>query len=130
MGLTVVWFVLVALFWTGFFVLEGFDFGVGMLHRAWAAPTRSVSWRRQLDRAAVGRQRGLAHRRAAPPCSPPSPGWYATLFSALYLAARPAARRAHRPRRLVRVPGQAGVRHGGGAPGACSRPSAASSPRS
>ena len=26
------WFVIVAVFWTGFFVLEGFDFGVGMLH--------------------------------------------------------------------------------------------------
>jgi len=32
MGLAVFWFVLVALLWTGFFVLEGFDFGVGMLH--------------------------------------------------------------------------------------------------
>ena len=27
------WFIVVAVFWTGFFVLEGFDFGVGMLHR-------------------------------------------------------------------------------------------------
>ena len=27
------WFVVIAVFWTGFFVLEGFDFGVGMLHR-------------------------------------------------------------------------------------------------
>ena len=26
------WFVIVAVFWVGFFVLEGFDFGVGMLH--------------------------------------------------------------------------------------------------
>ena len=26
------WFVIVAIFWVGFFVLEGFDFGVGMLH--------------------------------------------------------------------------------------------------
>ena len=34
MSLDVVWFVIVAVFWTGFFVLEGFDFGVGMLHKA------------------------------------------------------------------------------------------------
>ena len=28
------WFVLIAILWTGYFVLEGFDFGVGMLLRA------------------------------------------------------------------------------------------------
>ena len=27
-----IWFVIIAVFWVGFFVLEGFDFGVGMLH--------------------------------------------------------------------------------------------------
>ena len=32
MGLQIVWFVIIAIFWTGFFVLEGFDFGVGALH--------------------------------------------------------------------------------------------------
>ncbi len=26
------WFIVAAIFWVGFFVLEGFDFGVGMLH--------------------------------------------------------------------------------------------------
>ncbi len=26
------WFVIAAIFWVGFFVLDGFDFGVGMLH--------------------------------------------------------------------------------------------------
>ena len=26
------WFIAIALLWTGFLVLEGFDFGVGMLH--------------------------------------------------------------------------------------------------
>src|SRR3954471_5694936 len=31
MALTDVWFLLIALLWTGYFVLEGFDFGVGML---------------------------------------------------------------------------------------------------
>ena len=28
------WFIIIAVLWTGFFVLEGFDFGVGMLHGA------------------------------------------------------------------------------------------------
>ena len=32
MGLQVVWFVIIAFFWTGFFILEGFDLGVGSLH--------------------------------------------------------------------------------------------------
>ena len=33
MGLPELWFVIVAVLWTGFFFLEGFDFGVGMLAR-------------------------------------------------------------------------------------------------
>ncbi|HEX6931014.1 MAG TPA: cytochrome d ubiquinol oxidase subunit II, partial [Streptosporangiaceae bacterium] len=32
MTLVSFWFLLIAIVWTGFFVLEGFDFGVGMLH--------------------------------------------------------------------------------------------------
>lgn len=32
MDLPTVWFILIAVLWTGFFVLEGFDFGVGALH--------------------------------------------------------------------------------------------------
>src|SRR5262249_56957708 len=31
MTLQTVWFIVVAFFWSGYFVLEGFDFGVGML---------------------------------------------------------------------------------------------------
>src|SRR3954452_18895641 len=31
MELTTVWFVLIAVLWIGYFTLEGFDFGVGML---------------------------------------------------------------------------------------------------
>lgn len=30
MGLQEVWFILIAVLFTGYFVLEGFDFGVGM----------------------------------------------------------------------------------------------------
>ena len=32
MHLNNLWFFIIAVFWVGFFVLEGFDFGVGMLH--------------------------------------------------------------------------------------------------
>jgi hypothetical protein len=31
MGLPELWFVIIAVLWTGFFFLEGFDFGVGMM---------------------------------------------------------------------------------------------------
>ena len=31
MSLPEVWFLLIAIFWGGYFLLEGFDFGVGML---------------------------------------------------------------------------------------------------
>ena len=32
MRLVPFWFIVIAVLWTGFFILEGFDFGVGMLH--------------------------------------------------------------------------------------------------
>jgi len=85
MALHTIWFVIVAIFWVGFFVLEGFDFGVGALHTI------------------VGRDE--AQRRAALATIGPwwdgnevwlivagasmfaaFPAWYATMFSALYLA--------------------------------------------
>ena len=37
MDLTTVWFCLIAVLWIGYFVLEGFDFGVGILLPALAA---------------------------------------------------------------------------------------------
>ncbi|MCV7316733.1 cytochrome d ubiquinol oxidase subunit II [Mycolicibacillus parakoreensis] len=92
MGLQEVWFVVVAALFLGFFLLEGFDFGVGMLMapfgRAAGGPTETAE----------------AHRRAALNTIGPVwdgnevwlitaggamfaafPGWYATLFSGLYL---------------------------------------------
>ena len=33
MDLVTLWFIVIAVLWTGFFVLEGFDFGVGILSR-------------------------------------------------------------------------------------------------
>ena len=41
MSLETVWFILIAVLWSGYFVLEGFDFGVGCccLYWAGASPT-------------------------------------------------------------------------------------------
>ncbi len=84
MTLPTVWFVVVAFFWTGFFVLEGFDFGVGALHR--------VVGRTDLERRVAintigpvwdGNEVWLVVAGAAMFAAFPS--WYATFFSALYL---------------------------------------------
>ena len=85
MQLHTIWFVIVAIFWTGFFVLEGFDFGVGALHmfmgpsetdRRVAINTIGPWW----DGNEVWLIVAGASMFAA------FPGWYATMFSALYLA--------------------------------------------
>ena len=85
MTLSIVWFVVVAFFWTGFFVLEGFDFGVGALHtivgrtdleRRVAINTIGPVWDGNEVWLIVA---GAAMFAAFPP-------WYATCFSALYLA--------------------------------------------
>jgi cytochrome bd ubiquinol oxidase subunit II len=85
MQLHTIWFVIVSIFWTGFFVLEGFDFGVGMLHtivgrtdaeRKHALSTIGPWW----DGNEVWLIVAGAGMFAA------FPGWYATMFSALYLA--------------------------------------------
>jgi cytochrome bd ubiquinol oxidase subunit II len=79
------WFVLIAILWTGFFVLEGFDMGVGMLH--------AVIGRDEAGRRAVintigplwdGNEVWLIVAGAA--IFAAFPGWYATWFSGLYLA--------------------------------------------
>jgi cytochrome bd-type quinol oxidase subunit 2 len=79
-----VWFVVVAVFWTGFFVLEGFDFGVGLLH---SVVGRDEAERRQAISAIGpfwdGNEVWLIVAGAAMFAA--FPGWYATFFSALYL---------------------------------------------
>src|SRR5688572_14994783 len=83
--MTTFWFIVIAVLWTGFMVLEGFDFGVGMLHgvvgrgevgRRVAIATISPVW----DGNEVWLIVAGAGMFAA------FPGWYATLFSSLYLA--------------------------------------------
>jgi cytochrome bd ubiquinol oxidase subunit II len=84
-SLSTLWFVIIAVFWTGFFVLEGFDFGVGALHR-------SVG-RTDLERRTAinaigpvwdGNEVWLIVGGAA--IFAAFPVWYATWFSAGYLA--------------------------------------------
>jgi cytochrome d ubiquinol oxidase subunit II len=79
------WFIVIAILWTGFFVLEGFDFGVGMLHSA-------VGGDEPGRRAAIntigplwdGNEVWLIVAAAAMFAA--FPGWYATMFSGMYLA--------------------------------------------
>ena len=79
------WFIVDVLFWAGFFVLEGFDFGVGMLH--------SFLGRTDTERRVIvntigpvwdGNEVWLIVAGAVIFAAFPS--WYATMFSTLYLA--------------------------------------------
>ena len=85
MQLDNIWFVIVAIFWVGFFMLEGFDFGVGMLH--------SFVGRTDVERRIAvnsigpiwdGNEMWLVMAGAATFAA--FPGWYATMFSTFYLA--------------------------------------------
>ena len=80
-----IWFVIVAVFWVGFFILEGFDFGVGMLH--------SFVGRTDVERRIAvnsigpvwdGNEVWLVVAGAATFAA--FPAWYATMFSTFYLA--------------------------------------------
>jgi cytochrome d ubiquinol oxidase subunit II len=81
----VFWFIVIALFFTGFFVLEGFDFGVGILH---GVVGRTDEERRVAINAIGplwdGNEVWLIVAGAGMFAA--FPGWYATMFSALYLA--------------------------------------------
>ena len=64
MGLEITWFCLICVLWTGYFVLEGFDFGVGMLLPFVGKSQADRGTMLEIDRARLGRERGLArHRR-------------------------------------------------------------------
>ena len=79
------WFIAITVLWMGFFILEGFDFGVGMLHdfvgadepgRRAAINTIGPLW--------DGNEVWLIVAGAATFAA--FPGWYATWFSGFYLA--------------------------------------------
>ena len=85
MELSTVWFLLIAVLWTGYLVLEGFDFGVGML--------LPVLGRKDKDRRVMintigpvwdGNEVWLLTAGGATFAA--FPEWYATLFSGFYLA--------------------------------------------
>ena len=85
MDLELFWFCLVAFFWAGYFLLEGFDFGVGMLlpflprnerERRVMFETIGPVW--------DGNEVCLVVAGAATFAA--FPGWYGTMFSGLYLA--------------------------------------------
>jgi cytochrome bd ubiquinol oxidase subunit II len=85
MALTDIWFLLIAVLWTGYFVLEGFDFGVGMLlplvgrtetDRRVAINTVGPVW--------DGNEVWLIVAGGATFAA--FPEWYASLFSGFYLA--------------------------------------------
>ena len=84
MELTTVWFGLIAVLWIGYFILEGFDFGVGMLLRVVA--------KNEGERRAIittlgplwdGNEVWLLVAGGATFAA--FPEWYATLFSGFYL---------------------------------------------
>ncbi|RYV52700.1 cytochrome d ubiquinol oxidase subunit II [Pengzhenrongella frigida] len=85
MDLSVLWFLLLAVLWTGYLVLEGFDFGVGMLLKPFA---RNENERRMLLRTVGpiwdGNEVWLLTAGGATFAA--FPEWYATMFSGFYLA--------------------------------------------
>src|SRR6266567_3288980 len=85
MTLAQFWFILITVLWTGFFVLEGFDLGVGMLH---GIVGRDEAGRRTVINTIGplwdGNEVWLIVAGAAMFAA--FPGWYATMFSAYNLA--------------------------------------------
>ncbi len=83
--LQTLWFVLIAVLWIGYFVLEGFDFGVGMLIRALG---RDDTDKRMIIHTIGpvwdGNEVWLLTAGGATFAA--FPGWYASLFSGFYLA--------------------------------------------
>src|SRR3954464_4898180 len=84
MELTTVWFALIAVLWIGYFTLEGFDFGVGMLLPVLA---RNDTERRVLINTIgpVWDGNEVWVLVAGGATFAAFPEWYATLFSGFYL---------------------------------------------
>ncbi|MBI2242514.1 MAG: cytochrome d ubiquinol oxidase subunit II [Nocardioides sp.] len=84
MELTTVWFILIAVLWIGYFTLEGFDFGVGMLLPVLARNDRE----RRLMINTIGPHwdgNEVWVLTAGGATFAAFPEWYATLFSGFYL---------------------------------------------
>src|SRR5437588_187088 len=103
MSLEIVWFWLIAVLWAGYFLLEGFDFGVGMLLPALPRSERERSTMfESIGPVWDGNEVWLVVAGGATFAA--FPAWYATMFSGFYLALRPGgelgARAATTARRL------------------------------
>jgi cytochrome d ubiquinol oxidase subunit II len=87
MELTTVWFILITVLWTGYFVLEGFDFGVGMLMpvlgRGKDGEVRKRVMLNTIGPVWDGNEVWLLTAGGATFAA--FPEWYATMFSGLYL---------------------------------------------
>jgi len=85
MDLQTVWFVLIAVLWSGYFLLEGFDFGVGMLLPFLPRNERERSAMFQtIGPVWDGNEVWLVVAGGATFAA--FPAWYGTMFSGLYLA--------------------------------------------
>src|SRR3954465_11608399 len=85
MELTTVWFSLIAVLWMGYFALEGFDFGVGMLLPVLAEDdTERRALINTIGPVWDGNEVWLLVAGGATFAA--FPEWYATLFSGFYLA--------------------------------------------
>jgi cytochrome d ubiquinol oxidase subunit II len=85
MDLQVLWFVLIVVFWSSYFLLEGFDFGVGMLLPF--VPRNEAERGEMFESIGPvwdGNEVWLVIAGAATFAA--FPAWYATMFSGFYLA--------------------------------------------
>src|SRR6478752_1536969 len=84
MGLQEFWFILIAVLFVGYFVLEGFDFGVGMLFPVLGrTDTRRRVMLNTIGPVWDGNEVWLITAGGA--LFAAFPDWYATLFSGFYL---------------------------------------------
>jgi cytochrome d ubiquinol oxidase subunit II len=84
MDLPTLWFLLIAVFWAGYLVLEGFDFGVGMLLPVLAkTPGERDAMVRTFGPVWDGNEVWLLVAGGATFAA--FPNWYASMFSALYI---------------------------------------------
>ena len=123
-NLQTLWFFLIVVLWIGYFVLEGFDFGVGMLLPFVGRDERRARDAHPHDRPGLGRQRGVAARRRRRDVRG-LPRLVRDALLRLLPRALPRARRPDRARHRDRVPQQAAGRAVARAAGTRSSPSRA-----
>jgi len=85
MDLEIFWFGIIVFFWSGYFLLEGFDFGVGMLlpFVPRSEQERSVLFR-SIGPVWDGNETWLVVAGGATFAA--FPAWYASMFSGFYIA--------------------------------------------